>query len=242
MRWADGPLVAFDLETTSPNPFTALPVAYAFVRKDGGILKTLAELVNPGVPIPEGSTNIHGITYEDTQAGREMTEVVEELATNLLNVSLEGIPLVGMNLSFDLTIIDVLCKDLLDYTLDDIGWAGPVLDVFVLDKHFQRYRQGSRKLDALCHHYEVYLGENAHSPHADAKACLRVAVEMSKRYPGLRVKSAEELHRLQTFWHTEQLQNLSEYRVKKGQEGIPACDYGWPIHTGFTDDLESLAP
>lgn len=234
MRWTGGDLVSFDLETTGINPFIALPVSYALSYKVGDKLRTKCELVNPGVPIPEGATAIHGITDEMAREGRDLTQVVEEIAQELIRLSAARVPIVGMNVSYDLTIIDVLCRDLLEFSLAETGWDGPVLDVYVLDKSANRYRKGSRRLSALCKLYEVEIGE-AHDAAADARACLRVLFKMTEKYQWLGVKSAMELHRLQTHWHHEQLVSLSEYLVEHGEDPVPDEEFGWPIHIGFTE-------
>lgn len=241
MRWTSGDLVGFDLETTSINPFTALPCSYALSYKVGDKLRTKCELINPGVPIPPATTEIHGITDEMVKAeGRDLTEVVQEISAELIRLSAARVPIVGMNISYDLTIIDVLCRDLLGFSLAETGWDGPVLDIYVLDKAAHRFRKGSRRLSALCKHYEIEIGE-AHDAAADARACLRVLFKMTEKFQWLGVKPATELHRLQTKWYDAQIKSLSEYLVEEGEEPVPTSEFGWPIHNGFTEGVESAS-
>ena len=78
-----------------------------------------------------------------------------------------GVPLVGMKLDYDLTILDVLGSRLLGRGLLERGWCGPVLDAGVLDRHFDGEREGRRTLGDLCAHYGVEL-EDAHDAWFDA--------------------------------------------------------------------------
>ena len=57
-------VLSFDLETTSANPFEARIVTSALVHIDSGGAHPQELLADPGVPIPEAATKVHGITTE----------------------------------------------------------------------------------------------------------------------------------------------------------------------------------
>ena len=61
-------MLSFDLETTSANPMEARIVTSALVTIDGSSSDPYEMLADPGVEIPEGAANIHGITTEQARA------------------------------------------------------------------------------------------------------------------------------------------------------------------------------
>ena len=67
----------------------------------------------------------------------------------VVSASRRGVPLVGMKLDYDLTILDTQAKSWFGSGLADRGWCGPVLDAVVIDRHFDRWRRGRRTLGAL---------------------------------------------------------------------------------------------
>lgn len=62
--WFEGPLAAFDTETTGVDVEDDRIVSAALVVQDaaGGRPRTTRWLVNPGIPVPAGATEIHGLT------------------------------------------------------------------------------------------------------------------------------------------------------------------------------------
>lgn len=64
-----GPLAAFDTETTGVDVETDRIVSAAVVVQDapGARPRVSRWLVNPGVPVPEGATAVHGLTDEHLQ-------------------------------------------------------------------------------------------------------------------------------------------------------------------------------
>ena len=63
-----------------------------------------------------------------------------------MSASARGVPVVGMKLDYDLTILDTQLRRFGGVGLMERGWSGPVLDAVVLDRHFDRFRKGSRTL------------------------------------------------------------------------------------------------
>lgn len=210
-------LVAFDLETTGIDPFTALPVSYAIVCE--GL--DWVELVKPGIPIPPEATAIHGITDEMASHGNDLLGATQLMAATLMGLWKMDYVLVGMNISYDLTILSCLCE-----RFKEPFSVGPVLDVLVLDRHYDKWRKGSRTLSALCKHYGVELLD-AHSAKADAQACLDILKQMRMMYPFyIPLKNNEVLAQ----WYREWLTGFSNHLVSQGKEPIPRGRYEWPVH------------
>src|ERR1017187_5225384 len=127
MRWSSGPMLGFDLESTSIDPLTALPVSFALSHFHAGErISGRYGLVDPGIPIPEETTKIHGITDEAVkERGGSLIRSIAGITETLITASDEGTPVVGMNVRSDLTIVDAQCRAIDGRGLRDLGWHGP---------------------------------------------------------------------------------------------------------------------
>ncbi|MFJ4486249.1 3'-5' exonuclease [Streptomyces longwoodensis] len=230
--WYDGPLAAFDTETTGVDVESDRIVSAALVVQDtaGARPRVSRWLVNPGVPVPEAATAVHGLTEDHLQrTGRWPAPVMYEIAELLAEQTVAGRPLVVMNAPFDLTLLD---RELRRHRASSLArWVDPdalvVLDPRVLDKHLDRYRKGRRTLTDLCAHYEVSLAE-AHDAAADALAALEVVRALGRRFAArLERLSPGELHALQTGWHAAQARGLQAWFARSGQE--ETVDPAWPL-------------
>ncbi|MDT9697683.1 3'-5' exonuclease [Streptomyces sp. P17] len=230
--WYEGPLAAFDTETTGVDVETDRIVSAAVVIQDapGTRPRVTRWLVNPGVPVPESATAVHGLTEEHLQRnGRWPAPVMHEIAEELAEQAVAGRPLVVMNAPFDLTILD---RELRRHRASSLAhWfeTSPllVLDPRVLDKHLDRYRKGRRTLTDLCAHYGVTL-DGAHDAGADALAALDVVRAVGRRFAArLERLSPAELHTLQAVWHAAQARGLQAWFARSGTE--EAVDPAWPL-------------
>ena len=223
-------LLAFDLETTGVDRFADVPVSYAFVEVRAGVaVKRDGSLVDPGREIPPGATAVHGITSERARReGVPLGIAVRRIAETLLEASSDGVPVVGMKLDYDLTMVDSCYRRETGRGLADNGFRGPVLDALVLDRHLDRYRRGRRTLVDLCAHYGVFI-EQAHDASADAKAAAEVVLALCDRYPELRRVSPGELFVSQQGWHRAWVESFAQWRSHKGLHPMDDEDAAWPI-------------
>ena len=225
--------IGFDLETTGIDFFRDVPVSYGFVERVQGTRGRESLLdssyVNPGMPIPVGASAIHGITDEMVTDAMPLSDAVELMAERITAHWANGDVIVGMNVAYDITMVDSLCRRLELATLTDRGDIGAVVDVLVLDRHFDKWRKGGRKLTDLCHHYGVTLG-NAHSAAHDAEASLVVFEVLCGRYPAFDAIPVPRVNATVRSWYQEWLSSFSLYLEKKGEEPIPPGRYEWPIH------------
>lgn len=231
--WALGPMVVFDLETTGVDRENDRIVQAAVGRLDASSephKQMWQWIVNPGVPIPASATAVHGLTDAWVQAeGRPPTEAVDLIAGELALHHNRGAPIVGMNLAYDLTLLD---RELHRYRLPSLEArlgrpVGPCVDVYVIDKWVDKYRKGSRKLDALLEVYGART-DGAHDAGNDALAAARVAYLMMRRasldprqlhdlyrkrkgageivgkLKTLAALRIQELHERQVHWYSEQ--------------------------------------
>lgn len=234
MSWATGPQLGFDTETSGVQVETDRIVTAAVVEiRPGYERRTRTWLINPGIDIPEEASAIHGITTEVAQAkGQEPAEALAEIAAVVCMAFRAGTPLVAMNASFDLTILD---RELLRYDLGGLGERlggyeaiRPVLDPYVIDREVDKYRKGKRTLTAMCEHYGISL-ENAHSADADAIAAGSALYQLATRFPEkVGNRPLDVLHDLQVKWRREQMESLAAY-FKKQNKDTSDMDTSWPI-------------
>lgn len=228
--WHEEDLLAFDLETTGVDRFADVPVSYALVTvRAGAVVERDSSLVDPGREIPPAASTVHGITTgQARQRGIPLGIAVRHVAGVVLSASLRGVPIVGMKLDFDLTMLDACYRRETGRSLEDDGFRGPVLDALVIDRHVDRYRRGKRTLTDLCTRYGVPI-DHAHDAAADAMAAVEVVRAMCGCYPELRTRSPWELHVDQELWHREWTASFAEWRLKTGLSPIGNEEAHWPI-------------
>ena len=137
--WSSGRLVGFDIETTGLDRELDEPVSFAFVEFDGGERRAVETgFVLPARAISRGAAAVHGLTRErlgQARGDRTCTRRRGGSRRASPSLSASGTPVVGCNLTYDLTIVDRVLSRLDPPTsLRAVGWVGPVLDVLVLDR------------------------------------------------------------------------------------------------------------
>jgi DNA polymerase III subunit epsilon len=223
MTWWQGRLCALDCETTGINLEESRIVTVTVAMVGAGLPAEIVTLMaDPGVTIPEAASNVHGITTERAQAeGRPAAEVVAA-ALKLLRAVPESVPVVGFNLRFDLTILD---REARRHGLEP--FVPPVvIDGLVCDKHLDPYRKGSRRLDAVCKHYNARI-DGAHDSAHDALAAARVAYRIGQTTE-LGHMTAEGLHDAQIGWAASQAGSLRDYFERQGKD-VSDVREEWPV-------------
>jgi DNA polymerase III subunit epsilon len=229
-NWVTGEMLGFDFETTGVDRFNDVPVSYALVTVVAGdVVSSASGLIDPGRDIPAGATAVHGISTERARdEGMPMSDAIEMITEVVVSASQRDVPIVGMKLDYDLTILDTQATRLSGIGLVDRGWQGPVLDAVVLDRHVDQYRKGSRTLAALCGLYGVEI-INAHDASADAIASVGVLLALGARYKELRDAGLDALHQSQIGWHRDWAEGYDNWRVGKGMSPMDPRDYLWPL-------------
>ena len=168
------PLAFVDLETTGISISADRIVEIAIVRiSPDGSRQVKRKLINPGMPIPPASTEVHGITNEMVKDAPTFKQ-----AANEIKQFLEGCDIGGYNSNrFD---IPMLAEEFLRAGLDFSLNERKLVDV---QKIFHLMEQ--RTLSAA---YKFYCEKNldgAHSAEVDATATWEILEAQLQRYPQL---------------------------------------------------------
>lgn len=232
--WADGTLHGFDLETDSPNPDDAriITACVGVASPDGWQARTW--LLEPERDIPEQATAVHGITTEMARIdGAPREASVQEIADQLAEAWTLGLPVVGHNIVYDLTVLD---RELRRLGREPLTIDGPVIDTLVLDKAVDRYRRGSRKLADVAAFYG--FGQiDAHDAEADVRAACRVAWRIAKNYAEVGQMDLRDLHIFQVKEFEAQRRSFAEYRRRKG-EPLDDESTDWPLRP-YAEQVEA---
>jgi DNA polymerase III subunit epsilon len=235
MHWNAGERLLFDLESDSPDPNSAYMIQAAVVHLIPGCEPRKRKwLVQPRRPIPAEATAVHKITTEVAQRdGQPIEEVIDALRLELFY---PDVPIIGHNISYDLTLTD---REMGRVLGTQLSIQGPVVDTLLLDKACDMYRPGERTLASQCRHYGIELGDDAHDAMADCLAAGRLAHKIVARCcnhtwprgkypPNKATRAARELiasgdavalHAAQIRWHEEGQLSLADYwRTPKAVE------------------------
>lgn len=168
------PIVFFDLETTGTNVTKDRIVEISYLKvHPNGKEEIKTKRINPEIPIPKESSDIHGITDEDIKDCPTFKQIAKSLADQI-----EGCDLAGFNSSrFD---IPLLAEEFLRVGMDIDFSKKKLIDVQII---FHKKEQ--RTLEAA---YKFYCNKSlidAHSAEADTKATYEVLKAQLDKYDDL---------------------------------------------------------
>lgn len=233
MSWIEQTMVGFDTETTGVATARDRIVTAALITRTGTDVSTRTWLIDPGVEIPTAATAVHGISTEKARAeGVAPEAALEEIAAALADALNAGHPVVAYNAQFDLTILE---HDLARHGLTSLvsrldgGLIRPIVDPYVLDRHLDRYRKGSRKLIDLCTLYRVTVEADAlHSADADVLATLDLVQALARAYPALATVDLDTLHEQQIAAYRTWATGFASWLTSRGRtDDLP--DPRWPL-------------
>jgi DNA polymerase-3 subunit epsilon len=230
MSWHKQRLAGLDIETTGIDVNSCRIVAAAISILGGDRpAKHRYWLVDPGIEIPVEATAVHGISTEHARTeGRLPREAVDEITATLADQVRHGVPIVAFNARFDFTILDrETQRHGLPALADRVNeHEVVVMDPFILDRQFDRFRAGKRTLTAVCEHYRVALGM-PHVSNTDAIAATLLALRLVGRVPELRDMDPSVLHRRQIAWAAGQAASFEAHLRRGGCED--RVEQAWPI-------------
>jgi DNA polymerase-3 subunit epsilon len=161
----DGRLVVFDTEATGLSPARDRVIEIAAIAyEDGRQNGTFESLINPGIPIPEALTAIHGIDDEMVKDSPPFKEV----AAKFLDF-IEGSTLAAHNSPYDMAM---LFRPMVDEGMEPEG--NPVIDTCRLARRL--INSPNYQLSTLASALGIDTG-NAHRAMPDVLACAAVLFE-----------------------------------------------------------------
>lgn len=258
MSWHLNRMLCLDFETTGISAHCDRIVTAAAIEVGAGF-KTVSHewLVDPGIDIPEGATEIHGVTTQHARTqGRPAVTAIKEIGDIVISCSDSGIPIVGHNIGgYDLTMLWAeLTRHGHQGLADRVAAIRPVVDTNVLERHLDPYRPGKpngrRPDDACgphtlleaCRLWGIRLDEvDAHGAAADALAAGRLAWRLATnptrfaQYDGPRgvdrinpgAWPLDRLHDWQVQEKARQADSFAAYLVKQGKPDD--VSRAWPV-------------
>lgn len=226
--WTEEPFLVLDTETTSPDPLTArlVSVAAIYVAPDG-TTDGYEAIVDAGVDVPDEAAAIHGITTARVRAeGVPLVGVMAALIALFTDARERGIPIVIYNVPFDWTVCFA------EAARAGLRMPSPppsLIDVLLLDRHFDKWRKGSRKLADVAAAYGVPVGA-AHDASADALMTAGILRALVARKPILRQLSLPTLMSEQVKWWRAWKLDVNAYWTRVGKPQRATGD--WPLHPG----------
>jgi DNA polymerase III subunit epsilon len=181
--WADASWVVIDFETTGTNPAEDRVIEIGVVGFRGRVIEFReALLVQPGIPIPEESRAIHGITDDELDGAPMFGEIIPRLVELLTG----RIP-VAYNAAFDRAFLlneferaggAATVLEALPAALDpEVIWIDPLVWAREILKDLK-----SKRLTDVAAHFGVPL-EQDHPAPGDAEATGRVLLELARQMP-----------------------------------------------------------
>lgn len=234
------PLVFFDLETTGTDVAVDRIVELTYLKVyPNGDEESRTIRINPTIPIPPASTQIHGIRDEDVQDAPAFAEVARSIAKTF-----EGCDFAGYNSNkFD---IPLLAEELLRAEVDLDLKKRKFVDIQVI---FHKKEQ--RTLSAAYRFYCNKELENAHTSEADTRATYEILKAQLDHYHDLpndidelsrfssHNRNADFLGRIIFNDEEKEVFNFGKYKGHLVEEVLKKDPgyYGWmmkgqfPLHT-----------
>lgn len=165
----DNTFVVFDIETTGFSPIKNRIIEIGAVKvKDGEVVETFSEFVNPEVPIPYRITKLTSITDDHVKDA----DTIEKVLPRFLEFAKDTV-LVAHNASFDTSFIQANCERL-GYTYDY-----SCIDTLALSRSLLT-KLHKFTLDAICKELNVTL-EHHHRAVDDATATGLAFIKLIKK-------------------------------------------------------------
>jgi len=210
------PIFSIDIESTGTNPATDRIIQLAIVNDNF----SYNLLVNPGIPIPAGASEIHGITDADVANKPSFSACAKEV-----HLMLKGADLLGFNLSnFDVPILWE------EFYRAGIEWD--LSDTKIFDSGTLFKRREERTLGAALQFYCGITATDLHDAELDAKATLAVWKKQLERY---KLVDADRDTLAKESAYEETRVDLAG-KIIVGKDGRPAFAFGKAKGVAVEDD------
>lgn len=217
------PLVFIDLETTGINIVTDRIVEIALIKVNiNGSEEEKCVRVNPGIPIPEQASAIHGIYDDDVKDLNTFKEIAKSMAKFI-----EGCDLAGFNSNrFD---IPLLAEEFLRAGIDMDLKQRKFVDVQAIFHKMEK-----RTLAAAFKFYCKKELVGAHGAMADTRATLEVLKSQLDMYKGVEYEDNKGLKSIPIENDIQKLSEFSTYdknadfigRIVYDENGVEVFNFG----------------
>ena len=224
--------LSWDTETTGVSVFNdrAVQVAMGTVDRAGNIIETFEWIINPGVPVPQEASDVHGFSNEFlAENGQDPKEALAEVIDKFREYW--TLPWIIMNANFDVSLLD---SEFERHGLAT-GWGDVVYqrvrlyDPLVIDRKKDKYRRGPRTLLNLANQYRVAVNEDALH---DATEDLRVAAQVTMR---ILEKFGDVSNADQAVWYAEWSDGIRDYYTRQGKDASGFTGE-WPVRRTRTKE------
>lgn len=236
------PAIVFDLETTGVNLTHDRIIELSIIKiHPDGLEETKTRRINPGIPIPPSSTEVHGISDADVADCPTFDQVARSLYEWI-----KGCDIIGFNSNkFDVPML-----------VEEFLRAGVEIDlssVRLIDVQNIYHKLERRNLSAA---YKFYCGkelENAHSAEADTRATYEILMAQLDHYPNDLVNDVASLSEFSRYNNNvdfaglliynetgDIIVNFGKYKGKPLREVLikdPGY-YSWVMQAEFTLDTK----
>lgn len=223
-HWTVRPWVGFDTETTGVDVTTSHILTASLVDyqpADATVGTVDNTIINPGVPIPETSVKVHGLTQQFIdEHGVDPRKGLEGIVTGIVDAIDHHKVLVAFNAGFDFAI--------LEHNLVRLGMPGLsqrvdlsqalIVDPLVCDRALWKYRRGKRQLINLVDVYGIDTDtQHLHDAQADTTATLAVLRAMVGHFPQLTTLDDAAMMAFQRDQYQQWAQGFRAYMTSRGR-------------------------
>lgn len=229
-RYFDLHIQGFDAETTGidveNDRIVTFNITYDII---GGSPRTISNdfLINPGIPIPEEASDVHGISNDILMKSNplEPKYALSIIHDHLYEWEKKGLPSIAYNGVYDASI---LTNEWKRHGINQKCTFENMIDPMVLDKWLDPYRRGKRRLTDVCEYYGIEL-DNAHSADADVKASIELSRAIGGRYHDiLSFDTQKSLFYQLAKEKKNQAESLEKFLKKSNPEAVVAS--GYPVY------------
>ncbi|MFP5255566.1 MAG: exonuclease domain-containing protein [Acidimicrobiia bacterium] len=173
--WGQARIVVVDVETiTNDNDLHAVSVA-TVIGRAGLVRNAWQTLLNPGLPIDEGSARVHGLTDEHLAGEPSFADVAHIIRGALTPAEDELLIFVAHNAAFDANVLRAEF-DRIGETIPEL----PILDTCRQLPSLARVTPPEDNLRSLCDALDITQAR-PHDALDDAIVCAQAAVELLNR-------------------------------------------------------------
>ncbi len=207
------PIAFLDWETTGTDVVADRIVQMHITKVDPtswDIIEERGTLINPGVPIPKGASDIHGITDDMVKDAPRFAQVAKSLYSFLRDCNVGGFNIIN----FDVPMLSE------EFIRCEIEW--PVMGTLFFDAYKIFADKERRDLTGAVKFYLQREMEGAHGAKADVHATIDIFKAQIDKYEDLKAMNLEELSKFCVGHNTVDLAG----KIVLNEEGVPTYGFG----------------